>query len=162
TCAESPPWPCQRRAYPPQFGHHIRLCTKQSSEFQADRAARRYRSVDLQDLQSTPQMPPSHPPPASLNTARVESILLHAAIRSQNVKNIPNAIPLPSRGAIVDTRSASADCVGLWSIRVRNGTPAGMHDFIQALMDAIALVGSGDPELVQIVALSLRVSLSAS
>ena len=37
-----------------------------------------------------------------------------------------------------------------------------MHDFIQALMDAIALVGSGDPELVQIVAVSLRVSLSAS
>jgi len=37
-----------------------------------------------------------------------------------------------------------------------------MHDFIQALIDAIALVGSGDPELVQIVALSLRVSLSAS
>jgi tungstate transport system permease protein len=37
-----------------------------------------------------------------------------------------------------------------------------MHDFIQALKDAIALVGSRDPELVQIVALSLRVSLSAS
>jgi ABC-type tungstate transport system substrate-binding protein len=37
-----------------------------------------------------------------------------------------------------------------------------MHDFIQALKDAIALVGSRDPELVQIVALALRVSLSAS
>jgi len=37
-----------------------------------------------------------------------------------------------------------------------------MHDFIQALIDAIALVGGGDPELVQIVALSLRISLSAS
>jgi len=39
-------------------------------------------------------MPPSHPPPASLNTMRVESILFHAATRSRNVKNIPNAIPL--------------------------------------------------------------------
>lgn len=37
-----------------------------------------------------------------------------------------------------------------------------MHDFTQALIDAVALFGSGDPELVQIVALSLRVSLSAS
>src|SRR5262249_3431961 len=91
---ESPPLPGQRRAYPPQFGHHIRPCTKQSSEFQADCAARRYQSVDLQDLQNTPQMPPSHPPPASLNTMRVESILFHPATRSRNVKNIPNAIPL--------------------------------------------------------------------
>jgi tungstate transport system permease protein len=49
-----------------------------------------------------------------------------------------------------------------WSIRIRNGTPARRHDFIQALIDAVALVGSGDPELVQIVVLSLRVSLSAS
>src|SRR5262249_13385314 len=79
--------------------HHIRPCTKQSSEFQADCAARRYQSVDLQDLQNTPQMPPSHPPPASLNTMRVESILFHAATRSRNVKNIPNAIPLDKKRA---------------------------------------------------------------
>jgi len=37
-----------------------------------------------------------------------------------------------------------------------------MHDFVQAFMTAVALVGSFDPELVGIVALSLRVSLSAS
>jgi tungstate transport system permease protein len=37
-----------------------------------------------------------------------------------------------------------------------------MHDFAQALVTAIALVGSLDPEVVRIVALSLRVSLSAS
>jgi tungstate transport system permease protein len=37
-----------------------------------------------------------------------------------------------------------------------------MHDFVQAFMTAVALVGGFDPELVGIVALSLRVSLSAS
>jgi tungstate transport system permease protein len=37
-----------------------------------------------------------------------------------------------------------------------------MHDFVQALAGAIALIGSFDPEVVGIVALSLRVSLSAS
>jgi tungstate transport system permease protein len=37
-----------------------------------------------------------------------------------------------------------------------------MDDFIQALMTGIALVGTFDPEIVGIVALSLRVSLSAS
>jgi tungstate transport system permease protein len=37
-----------------------------------------------------------------------------------------------------------------------------MHDFAEALMAAFALVDSFDPELVGIVALSLRVSLSAS
>ena len=37
-----------------------------------------------------------------------------------------------------------------------------MHDFVQAFITAVALVGSFDPELVGIVALSLRVSLSAS
>jgi hypothetical protein len=37
-----------------------------------------------------------------------------------------------------------------------------MHDFVQAVINAIALVGSFDPEIVGIVALSLRVSLSAS
>jgi tungstate transport system permease protein len=37
-----------------------------------------------------------------------------------------------------------------------------MHDFVQAFSTAIALVGSFDPEIVGIVALSLRVSLSAS
>src|ERR1700719_458013 len=37
-----------------------------------------------------------------------------------------------------------------------------MHDFVQALITAIALVVSFDPEIVGIVALSLRVSLSAS
>src|ERR1700683_4858777 len=37
-----------------------------------------------------------------------------------------------------------------------------MHDFVQAFSTAIALVGSLDPEIVGIVALSLRVSLLAS
>jgi tungstate transport system permease protein len=37
-----------------------------------------------------------------------------------------------------------------------------MHDFAQAFITAIALVVSFDPEIVRIVALSLRVSLSAS
>jgi tungstate transport system permease protein len=37
-----------------------------------------------------------------------------------------------------------------------------MRDFIQAFTAAIALVGSFDPEIVGIVALSLGVSLSAS
>jgi tungstate transport system permease protein len=37
-----------------------------------------------------------------------------------------------------------------------------MHDFVQAVITAISLVGSFDPEIVGIVALSLRVSLSAS
>ena len=37
-----------------------------------------------------------------------------------------------------------------------------MHDFIQALLAAITLVGDFNPEVVGIVALSLRVSLSAS
>jgi tungstate transport system permease protein len=37
-----------------------------------------------------------------------------------------------------------------------------MDDFVQALGTAISLVGSGDPEMVGIVLLSLRVSLSAS
>jgi tungstate transport system permease protein len=37
-----------------------------------------------------------------------------------------------------------------------------MHDFAQAFITAIALAGSFDPEIVTIVALSLRVSLSAS
>jgi tungstate transport system permease protein len=37
-----------------------------------------------------------------------------------------------------------------------------MHDFVQAVITAIALVGSFDPEIIGIVALSLRVSLSAS
>ena len=37
-----------------------------------------------------------------------------------------------------------------------------MHDFLQAFTAAIALIGSFDPEIVGIVALSLRVSLSAS
>jgi tungstate transport system permease protein len=37
-----------------------------------------------------------------------------------------------------------------------------MHDFVQAFITAIALVGSFDPEIVGIVALSLRVSVSAS
>lgn len=37
-----------------------------------------------------------------------------------------------------------------------------MHDFVQAFITAIALVGSFDPEITRIVALSLRVSLSAS
>jgi tungstate transport system permease protein len=36
-----------------------------------------------------------------------------------------------------------------------------MHDFVQALIAAIALVGSFDPEILGIVALSLRVSLLA-
>jgi tungstate transport system permease protein len=37
-----------------------------------------------------------------------------------------------------------------------------MHDFVQAFSTAIALLGSLDPEIVGIVALSLRVSLLAS
>jgi tungstate transport system permease protein len=37
-----------------------------------------------------------------------------------------------------------------------------MDDFIQAVLNAIALVGNFDPELTRIVVLSLRVSLSAS
>jgi tungstate transport system permease protein len=37
-----------------------------------------------------------------------------------------------------------------------------MHDFVQAFITAIALVGSFDPEIIGIVALSLRVSLSAT
>ena len=37
-----------------------------------------------------------------------------------------------------------------------------MHDFVEALVTAVALVGSFDPEIVGIVGLSLRVSLSAS
>jgi tungstate transport system permease protein len=37
-----------------------------------------------------------------------------------------------------------------------------VHDFVQAFISAIALVGSFDPEIVRIVALSLRLSLSAS
>jgi len=37
-----------------------------------------------------------------------------------------------------------------------------MHDFVQAFIAAFALVGSFNPEIVGIVALSLRVSLSAS
>jgi len=37
-----------------------------------------------------------------------------------------------------------------------------MHEILQALATAIALVGSLDPELIGIVALSLRVSLSAT
>jgi tungstate transport system permease protein len=37
-----------------------------------------------------------------------------------------------------------------------------MHDFVQAVITAMALVGSFDPEIVGIVVLSLRVSLSAS
>jgi tungstate transport system permease protein len=37
-----------------------------------------------------------------------------------------------------------------------------MHDFVQAFIAAFALIGSFDPEIVGIVALSLRVSLSAS
>ena len=37
-----------------------------------------------------------------------------------------------------------------------------MHDFVQAVLAAIALVGDLDPEVVGIVGLSLRVSLSAS
>jgi tungstate transport system permease protein len=37
-----------------------------------------------------------------------------------------------------------------------------MHDFVQAFITAIDLVGSFDPEMVGIVALSLSVSLSAS
>jgi tungstate transport system permease protein len=37
-----------------------------------------------------------------------------------------------------------------------------MHDFAQAVLTAIALVGDFDPEIVEIVGLSLRVSLSAS
>jgi tungstate transport system permease protein len=37
-----------------------------------------------------------------------------------------------------------------------------MHDFVQALITAIALIGSSDPEIVGIVLLSLRVSLTAS
>jgi len=49
-------------------------------------------------------MPPSHPPPASLNTMRVESILFHAATRSRNVKNIPNAIPLKRNEFRIDGR----------------------------------------------------------
>jgi len=36
-----------------------------------------------------------------------------------------------------------------------------MHDFLQAVVHAAALVGSLDPELLGIVGLSLRVSLSA-
>src|SRR5882762_10004612 len=37
-----------------------------------------------------------------------------------------------------------------------------MHDFIQAFITAVALIGSFDPEIAEVVALSLRVSLSAS
>jgi tungstate transport system permease protein len=37
-----------------------------------------------------------------------------------------------------------------------------MHDFAQAFITAIALIGSFDPEIARIVALSLRISLSAS
>jgi tungstate transport system permease protein len=37
-----------------------------------------------------------------------------------------------------------------------------MHDFAQAFADAFYLIGSHDPELIGIVSLSLRVSLSAS
>ena len=37
-----------------------------------------------------------------------------------------------------------------------------MHDFVQAFITGIALLGGLDPEIVGIVALSLRVSLSAS
>ena len=37
-----------------------------------------------------------------------------------------------------------------------------MHDFVEALVTAVALVGSFDPDIVGIVGLSLRVSLSAS
>jgi tungstate transport system permease protein len=37
-----------------------------------------------------------------------------------------------------------------------------VHDFVEALVTAVALVGSFDPEIVGIVGLSLRVSLSAS
>jgi tungstate transport system permease protein len=37
-----------------------------------------------------------------------------------------------------------------------------VHDFVEALVTAVALVGSFDPDIVGIVGLSLRVSLSAS
>jgi tungstate transport system permease protein len=37
-----------------------------------------------------------------------------------------------------------------------------MHDFHDALAAALGLIGSGDPELLEIVALSLRVSVTAS
>ena len=37
-----------------------------------------------------------------------------------------------------------------------------MHDFVQAFITGIAMLGGLDPEIVGIVALSLRVSLSAS
>jgi tungstate transport system permease protein len=37
-----------------------------------------------------------------------------------------------------------------------------MHDFVQAIVTALALIGHLDPEIMEVVALSLRVSLSAS
>jgi tungstate transport system permease protein len=37
-----------------------------------------------------------------------------------------------------------------------------VHDFVEALITAVALVGGFDPEIVGIIGLSLRVSLSAS
>lgn len=37
-----------------------------------------------------------------------------------------------------------------------------MHDFVQALIAAVNLIGNFDPEVVGIVALSLRISLSAA
>jgi tungstate transport system permease protein len=37
-----------------------------------------------------------------------------------------------------------------------------VHDFVEALITAVALVGSFDPEIVGIIGLSVRVSLSAS
>jgi hypothetical protein len=52
--------------------------------------------------------------------------------------------------------------IGGWSVAVANGTKAPMHDFARTLITAITLVGSFDPDIVRIVALSLRVSLSAS
>src|SRR5436190_17815115 len=41
-------------------------------------------------------------------------------------------------------------------------TEVGMHDFGQAFLAALSLIGGLDPELIGIIALSLRVSLSAT
>src|SRR6185437_3496780 len=48
------------------------------------------------------------------------------------------------------------------SIRSRPTTQARMNDFARSVVAALSLIGSLDPELLGIVGLSLRVSLSAS
>jgi tungstate transport system permease protein len=57
-------------------------------------------------------------------------------------------------------------CNDLASVRpgecVRNDKRAGMHDFAQAIVAAVSLIASFDSEIIGIVGLSLRVSLSAS